>query len=355
MSLLDEARFASGRYETLRCVNPSAPTPPDSLPPPRSRSPITRPGYRKGVPPANKGTTLPPEVLTPDEVGALFDAIKGDGPLSVRNRAMVALMYRAEIKVGALVRIAVHNYESNAGVLTVPGSNGQSSREIRLDLTSKRLISAWMTARAGLRLRGTAPLFCAITENRGGPLRTQNIRMMLDPLRERAGIQKRVKPEGLRASRANHRENEAGRFEATLAEYVNGVGFRGRYPVAYQKWVDAHQMLEAAPDRLAPSIGHLCREAIIEFSDQLAREYEVGPFGANKTKAKVRAIFEAHGDISRTVRRSLEALLDYWETVVDLTNRQEHGRNLTADDSRAVAFQTMLVMREVDLALGAGA
>jgi hypothetical protein len=44
-------------------------------------------------------------------------------------------------------------------------------------------------------------------------------------------------------------------------------------------------------------------------------------------------------------------LLDYWETVVDLTNRQEHGRDLTADDSRAVVFQTMLVMREVDLAL----
>jgi hypothetical protein len=62
-------------------------------------------------------------------------------------------------------------------------------------------------------------------------------------------------------------------------------------------------------------------------------------------------VFGAHGDLSRTVRRSLEALLDYWETVVDLTNRQEHGRGLTADDSRAVVFQTMLVMREVDLAL----
>ncbi len=209
-----------------------------------------------------------------------------------------------------------------------------------------------MTARASLRLRGTAPLFCTITENRGGPMGTQNVRTMLDPLRERAGIQKRVKPEGLRASRAKHRQNETGRFEATIVEYINAEVFRRRYRVAYQKWADAHQMLETAPDRLAPSIGHLCREAIIEFSDQLAHEYHVGPFEATKTNAKLRAIFQTHGDISRTVRRSLEALLDYWETVVDLTNRQEHGRNLTADDSRAVAFQTMLVMREVSLALG---
>jgi hypothetical protein len=116
-----------------------------------------------------------------------------------------------------------------------------------------------------------------------------------------------------------HRQNETGRFEATIVEYVNAEAFRRRYRVAYQKWVDAHQMLETAPERLAPSIGHLCREAIIEFSDQLAREYDVGSFEAMKTKAKLRAILEAHGDLSRTIRRSLEALLDYWETVVDLT------------------------------------
>jgi hypothetical protein len=83
----------------------------------------------------------------------------------------------------------------------------------------------------------------------------------------------------------------------------------------------------------------------------LAREYDIGPFEAIKTKAKLRAVFDAHGALSLTVRRSLGALLDCWETVVDLTNRQEHGRDLTADDSRAVVFQTMLVMREVDLAL----
>ncbi len=286
-----------------------------------------------------------------DEVGSLFDAVEGGGAVSVRNLAMLALMYRAEIKVGALVKLAVHHYDSDAGVLQVPGSRGGPSYGTKLDLISRRMLDDWMSARAGLRLRGTAPLFCTINENRGGSMRTQNVRTMLDPLRERARIQKRVKPEGLRASRVNHRQNETGRFEATIVEYITAEAFRRRYRVAHQKWVDAHQMLETAPDRLAPSIGHLCREAIIEFSDQLAREYDLGPFEAMKTKAKLRAVLEAHGDLSRTVRKSLEALLDYWETVVDLTNRQEHGRGLTADDSRAVVFQTMLVMREVDLAL----
>ena len=57
------------------------------------------------------------------------------------------------------------------------------------------------------------------------------------------------------------------------------------------------------------------------------------------------------GDMSRTLRGSLIALNEYWEWLVKLANRQEHGRELVADDSRALIFQTMLVMREIDLAL----
>jgi hypothetical protein len=37
--------------------------------------------------------------------------------------------------------------------------------------------------------------------------------------------------------------------------------------------------------------------------------------------------------------------------VSDLVQRQEHGSKLVAEDSRRLVFQTMLVMREIDLAL----
>jgi hypothetical protein len=170
-------------------------------------------------------------------------------------------------------------------------------------------------------------------------------------LRRRTGIQKRVSSEGLRASRVQHRQNETGRFEATIIAYINAEGFRRHYRRAYQKWVDAHQLLETSPERHASPIGHLCREAIIEFSDQLASEYNVEGFTAMQTKAKVRAVFAEHGDVSATLRKAVEALLDYWNALIELANRQEHGRSLTADDSRGVVFQTMLVMREIDRAL----
>jgi hypothetical protein len=73
-----------------------------------------------------------------------------------------------------------------------------------------------------------------------------------------------------------------------------------------------------------------------------------------QTKAKVRAVFAAQSGLSTSVRRSLEALVAYWETVSDLTQRQEHGADLAAEDSRRLVFQTMLVMREIDLALSRG-
>ncbi|HWD73492.1 MAG TPA: hypothetical protein VG371_00035 [Solirubrobacteraceae bacterium] len=71
-------------------------------------------GSRKGKAPSNTGKKFPPEILARDEVVALFEAIEGNGLLAVRNRAMLALMYRARVKVGALIQLAVRHYDPEA-------------------------------------------------------------------------------------------------------------------------------------------------------------------------------------------------------------------------------------------------
>jgi hypothetical protein len=155
-----------------------------------------------------------------------------------------------------------------------------------------------------------------------------------------------------------HRENELGRFEASVVQYVNAEAFRKEYAVAYQKWADAHDFLERSPDRNATVIGHLCREAINAFSDRLASRRGLGPFQTNKTKEKVRQVFEAERVDSKTVKSAAvaladywDALIDHWEAVSDLAQRQEHSSKLSVEDSRRIVFQTMFVMREIDLAL----
>jgi integrase len=319
----------------------------------RPRSPITVPGFNKGRSPKNKGRKMPAEVLSQEEVAALLDSFSVKTLPGKRSRAMVALMYRAEVKVGQLVDLAVKHYDEPAGALKVPILQGREERRVRLDPSTRRILDEWMEARAELKLRGTAPLFCTIEQVRGGRIRPAYIRTMLTNRAVAVGIQRRVTPEGLRKSRGAHRDNEAGRFEKSIAEYVSAEAFRLRYPVPHRKWSEAHQLLETAPDSLASAIGHLCREAVEEFSDELVQRYDVGPFESNKTKAKVRAVFATQEELSPSVRKSLEALVAYWETVSDLVQRQEHGRRLAAEDGRRIVFQTMLVMREIDLTLSA--
>ncbi len=42
---------------------------------------------------------LLPEVLSADEVGALVAACKGDCYLAVRNRALIAVLYRSDLRI----------------------------------------------------------------------------------------------------------------------------------------------------------------------------------------------------------------------------------------------------------------
>jgi hypothetical protein len=295
---------------------------------------------------------LPAEVLTKAEVEALMNAIPTHSVPGKRLRAIIGLMYRAEVKVGQLSALAFRHYDSTAGALTIPGTQGGPDRVVRLDSVGRQLLGDWLEARKTLNVTKVAPLFCTIQQpRRGAPLSGSAIRTMIKEAGADAGIERRVTPQGLKKSRAHHRDSESGRFEATIIEYVSDESFRGRYPGPHQKWSDAHAILETAPDRLGSTVGHLCREAIQQFSDELVARHGLGPFEANKTKAKIRAVFEADAGVSPTVKRSLEALVAYWETVSDLVQRQEHGSALGEEDGRRLVFQTMLVMREIDIAL----
>ncbi len=261
-------------------------------------------------------------------------------------------MYRAEAKVGTLTSLSYRHYDDLTGVLTLPGVQRSPTRAVRLDPTARRHLEVWLEARAALNVPAVSPLFCIVLgRSCGGQLGKTAVASAIRALGVKAGIRKRVTSEGLRKSRAHHRDTETGRFEATIVAYVSDESFRARYPVATQKWSDAHSLLETAPDRMGSMVGHLCREAIIEFSSNLVERYDVGPFETNQTKAKIRAVFKADESVSSTVRRSLDALVAYWETVSDLVQRQEHGTDLAEEDGRRLVFQTMLVMREIDAAL----
>ncbi len=149
-------------------------------------------------------------------------------------------------------------------------------------------------------------------------------------------------------------------IETLIREYLRSGDFQRRYPAAYQKWSEAEHMLWQRDSNQFTTIGHLCREAMQEFTTRLVERFqpaEVDPDRAHVV-ARVRAILKWRA-ANGTIREFLDALLAYWGTVSDLVQRQEHGAQkegalLRWDDARRVVFHTLVVMFEVDKFLAGG-
>ncbi len=147
----------------------------------------------------------------------------------------------------------------------------------------------------------------------------------------------------------------------TAREYLEAESFRRRHEGAVAKWEAAERLLWSADSQpAATTIGHLCREAMQLFAGELIQAEDIlADATAQNTVSRVRSVLGAR--IPAGGRRALiEALIVYWGTVADLTQRQEHGAQreqapLTWEDSRRVVTQTLMVMYELDRELQHGA
>jgi hypothetical protein len=321
----------------------------------RSGSEITKPGYRKGIAPPNKGRKLPAEILTVGEVERLMDAIP-KGKVGVRNRAMVALMVRAGIKIGQVVAMERYHYEPETYTVIAPAGKLGEDRRVPIDSVTLELLDHWMEVRRGLKLSKMAPLFASVSAgSMGNRLWAAYVRDMLAKTADKAGIEKRVTPSGLVKTYQQRTAERSQRMVSQLVAHIDEATFASRYPLAYEKWRMAFDLYELAPEQ-ATRIGHDCREAILEFANSLLALHRVDIDPNLGTKIKVRAVFDAQDEMASGVTDYVAHLLDYWRAVSDLAQRQEHAasrekRPLGVDDARRLVFQTLVVMAEIDSAL----
>jgi hypothetical protein len=150
------------------------------------------------------------------------------------------------------------------------------------------------------------------------------------------------------------------RVETEVAGYLATERFQKAYPEAYQKWSEAEGMLwKSDSEPQFTTIGHLCREALQEFTDTLIRKFHPPKVEPDKshTISRLRAVIELQREqLGDKIQSLLHALVTYWGTVSDVVQRQEHGaakekEPLVWEDGRRVVFQTLIVMFEIDRAL----
>lgn len=154
--------------------------------------------------PSNVGRTFPAEPLTSDEVRDLMAAITGRGPLAVRNRALVAVLWGSGLRVSEA--LALHPRDVLSDGLRVRHGKGDKARTVGLHPEALVFLAAWLETRKGIGLHGRQPVFCSLASGRtrtpGDAIDPSYVRRLLPKLATRAGIDKRVHAHGLRHTHA---------------------------------------------------------------------------------------------------------------------------------------------------------
>jgi site-specific recombinase XerD len=166
---------------------------------------------KKGEAPPNKGKKYPPEPLTRDEVAALLRAASGRAPTGIRNRALIAVLYRCGLRIAEALSLHPKDLDAEAGTVRVLRGKGRRARLVPIGPGALALVDRWLDTRQRIGINGRQPLFCTITSSSradlqaGTPISAPYVRQMLGRLAKRAGIDKRVTPHQLRHSYAYER------------------------------------------------------------------------------------------------------------------------------------------------------
>ena len=68
---------------------------------------------------ANKGRRFPAELLSSEEVRALLRACSSRAPTGIRNRALIAVLYRGGLRISEALDLLPKDVDSAQGTLTV--------------------------------------------------------------------------------------------------------------------------------------------------------------------------------------------------------------------------------------------
>jgi site-specific recombinase XerD len=149
--------------------------------------------------PKRPARRLPPEVLTDAEVCTLMRACGRHTPTGIRNRALIALLYRTGLRISEALSLYPKDLDLDDGVVRVLHGKGGRSRTVGIDPGAAAVIERWLDTRYRLGLNGRQPVFCTL---HGNAMADAYVRVMLKRLAARAGIEKRVHAHGLRHTHA---------------------------------------------------------------------------------------------------------------------------------------------------------
>lgn len=152
----------------------------------------------KGVSAPKKQKSLPKN-LDVDEINQLLEIDEND-PLSVRDRAMMELMYGTGIRLAELISLDIKDISNSSGEIRVIGK-GNKERKVPFSGYAKECVNKWIALRPLLLKQDETALFLSKLGNRISP---RNVQKRMEQWGLKQGVASHISPHKLRHSFATH-------------------------------------------------------------------------------------------------------------------------------------------------------
>ena len=157
------------------------------------------PGLLLGTPKRQRDL---PGVLTQDDAARLLDAMDAQGPLGLRDLAVLEVLYGTGVRVGELCGLDIDDLDTGRRTVRVLGKGGRE-RIVPVGEPAVRAVQDWLRAgRPSLATEDSGPaLFLGV---RGGRLHPTSARRIVHTRISEVGQVPDLSPHGLRHSAATH-------------------------------------------------------------------------------------------------------------------------------------------------------
>jgi site-specific recombinase XerD len=205
-------------------------------------------GFHQGQPPRNKGLRYPPDPPTVEEIIAVMRAA-GDRPDGLRLRGVIAVLWRAGLRVSEALALAESDLDKTRGAVLVRRGKGGKRREVGMDRWAWEQLEPWLQVRAGLPV---GALFCVLrAPTCGRPCSPAGIRTLLRNAARAAGVRRRFAPHQLRHAHAVEMSREG--VPLVVIQRQLGHADLG-ITSSYLRGIDNTEIIHAVHERPAPMI-----------------------------------------------------------------------------------------------------
>ena len=150
-----------------------------------------------------------PQALSPDEAGRLMD-IGGEGPLAVRDKAILELFYSSGLRLSELTGLKPMAINFGDATVRVTGK-GSKTRIVPVGSHALTALQAWLAERSRIAGLQDDALFVGLNGTRLGP---RAVQLRLKQWAVKQGLGSRVHPHALRHSFASHLLQSSGDLRA---------------------------------------------------------------------------------------------------------------------------------------------